>query len=91
MYRSELIRVHRMDGKMTEFPRAKLERFPMEEKRRFKLRLHSDQFFTDSDGALFVWIDRGDVSNLAFDCSTMLLEEDLEEGSAGAMELVSSS
>jgi hypothetical protein len=79
-----------MERDMTEFPRAKLERFPMSDKRRFKLKLRSDQFFTDNDGALYVWIDRGDVSNLAFDCSTMLLEDDLEEGGENAVELVSS-
>ena len=75
---------------MTEFPRAKLERHDVDNKRRFKLRLHSDQFFTDSGGALFVWIDRGDVANLGFDCSTMLLEDDLEIGGESAVELVSS-
>ena len=74
---------------MTEFPRAKLERFPMADKRRFKLKLRSDQFFTDSDGALFVWIDRGDVANLSFDCSTMLLDDDMETAGAATVELVS--
>lgn len=66
---------------MTEFPRAKLERLPMQDKRRFKLKVRSDQFsLADNDGSLHVWLDRGDVSNLSLDCSHALLDDDMETG-----------
>lgn len=73
---------------MTEFPRAKIERFPMEDKRRFKLTLRADYFRMGTDGSLHIWIDRGDVNNLQFDCSHELLEDDLENGSEAACQLV---
>ena len=73
---------------MTEFPRARLDRFPMTEKRKFKLTLRSDQFRLGNDGSLHIWIDRGDVCNVQMDCSACLLDDDLEEGLPAATELV---
>jgi len=65
---------------MTDWPRAVIEWQPMADKRCFKLKLRSDQFQTDTDGSLHIWLDRADVSNLQLDCSNQLLDHDLETG-----------
>ncbi len=69
--------------------RAKLERFPMNENRRFKLTITPDTLadLTAHDGTIHLWIDRGDVVNLQFDCSSMLLEDDCEQGEECARSL----
>ena len=66
---------------MKPIKRAKLDRFPMNENRRFRLTVN------DGDNKLVLWIDRGDVVNLQFDCSTMLLEDDFHQGNENAFEL----
>jgi len=66
---------------MKAIKRAKLERFPMEDNDRFRLTV------VDGNKKTVVWIDRGDVVNLQFDCSTMLLEDDLYQGQENALEL----
>ena len=80
MYHANLIRVHRIERDMTEFPRATIENHPMSDKRCFKLTLRSDYFRTGSDGSLHIWMDRADVSNLQLDCSNQLLDHDIENG-----------
>jgi len=88
MYEPNLVRVCRMERVVTDFPRVRVERFPMVDTRRFKLTLRSDQFRLGNDGSLHIWLDRGDVSNLQFDCSRELLEDDIENGGDAALELV---
>lgn len=75
---------------MKRVKRATVERFPMENRRRFKLTIAVDDLadITNHDGTIHVWIDRGDVVNLQFDCSSMLLEDDFEQGKESALELV---
>lgn len=73
---------------MTDYPRAVLEWFPMNDKRCFKLKLRSDQFQTASDGSLHIWMDRADVSNLQLDCSNQLLDHDIETGTIKLSDLV---
>lgn len=67
---------------MKTVKRAKVERFPMEDANRFRLTV-----LTEAGEKLVVWIDRGDVVNLQFDCSTMLLEDDFYQGKENALEL----
>ena len=76
-----------MERNVTEFPRAKIEWHPMDDRRSFKLILRSDQFQTGNDGSLHVWLDRADVSNLQLDCSNQLLDHDLENGTVKLTEL----
>ena len=91
MYEPDLVLVRREERDMKRVKRASVERFPMEEKRRFKLTVAVDDLadIQARDGTIHVWIDRGDVVNLQFDCSTMLLEDDLEQGEENALELSS--
>jgi len=65
---------------MAEYPRVKLENFPMVDKARFRLKLRMRDITVDNDGSLLFWIDRGDVSNLHLDCSNALLDDDIESG-----------
>lgn len=65
---------------MTDFPRVQIERFPMPDADRFRLKVKMRNIIADNDGSLLFWIDRGDVSNLHLDCSTALLDDDIETG-----------
>ena len=91
MYEPDLILVRRSERDVKKIKRATVERFPMEEDRRFKLTVAVDNLadIKARDGKIHIWLDRGDLVNLQFDCSTMLLEDDLEQGRENALELVS--
>lgn len=62
-----------------DFKRIRLDVYPMSDKERFKLSLKFRHLTIDNDGRVHVWIDRGEVSNLQFDCSVALQEDDLAE------------
>jgi len=80
MYNGNLVRVHRIERRVTDFPRVKLEVHPMADTDRFCLKVNMRNITVDTDGSLVFWIDRGDVNNLHLDCSTALLEDDIEVG-----------
>ena len=88
MYDADLVRVHRLVRRVTDFPRARLEYLPMTESRRFKLTIRSDNFALGTDGSLHVWIDRGDACNLQLDCSGALLDADIDVGSVKIKDLI---
>ena len=73
---------------MNDFARARIEHFPMNDQRCFKLTVRSDSFRLGNDGSLHVWLDRGDACNLQLDCSGALLDSDLADGSVTVKELV---
>ena len=74
---------------MTDFPRVKIERFPMSESNRFRLKVKMRNITLDNDGALLFWIDRGDINNLHLDCSNALLDDDIETGRVDIESMVS--
>jgi hypothetical protein len=63
-----------------EVPRIGLEGFPMIESDRFCLSFRVDKINVRPDGTMIVWLDRGEVSNLQFDCSVALQEDDIRTG-----------
>lgn len=70
-------------------PRVKLRNYPMDDQHRFKLSVNVRDITLAADGTLNFWIDRGEVSNLHLDCSSALLDDDLESGSTSVHELLS--
>ena len=63
------------------FPsRATIERFPMKEPGRFRLKLRFRDITIDNDGSMLLWLNRSDVNNLHLDCSSALLDDDIETG-----------
>jgi hypothetical protein len=68
-------------------PKVRLVHFPMNENRRFKLTVNVEEIdsMVASDGKVHFWVDRGDVMNLSFDCSTSLLEDDLNNDHPAAV------
>jgi hypothetical protein len=65
---------------MSEFPKVRLENKPSNDDVRFELTIRDRNPTIESDGSIRIWLDRGDVSNLSFDCSTALLDDDVERG-----------
>ena len=86
----DLIRVHRIERTMADFPRVKIERFPMSESNRFRLKVKMRNITLDNDGSLLFWIDRGDINNLHLDCSNVLLDDDIETGRVDVESMVGS-